>query len=197
MTTENLSMLAAVADRVGRDHAATDAAAAERLAESATILLEVIAALRGAWRAMASRVGTASTMSAAGTTTEHASWTGLYLAGDGPKQVAPVLVGGTNASRGKYAGTRLFLRGYDGKLVQLVYSGTWSTVPGEVSSWRSMEREVTAVDAVELYGLASLVEALEKSLRAQEQGKTTDRARQFREEAERLRAVLVLLRSSR
>lgn len=195
MTTPNLSMIRAAADLVGRDNAALEAAGAEKLAEGATCLVEVIAMLRGAWRAMSSRVAIEGTTSAEGTTAVHADWTGLALAGDGLTQSPGTLVGGSYGCRGRIGGNRLYLRGYDGKLVQLVYAGNWSTVPGEVSSWKATAREVTAVDAVELYGLVPVLESLDTALRQQAEGKTRDRAAQLRGDAEVIRSVTNLLRA--
>lgn len=202
MTTPNLSMIRAAADLVGRDHSALEAAGAEKLAEGATCLVEVIAMLRGAWRAMSSLVAVESTTSSAGTTTVPADWRGLVLTGDGPKQLGDTRFGvnveraiGAKVERGRYSGTRLFLRGYDGKLIQHIYDGHWSTVPREVSSWKATEREVNAVDAVELYGLVPILTSLDTALHAQAEGKTRDRAAQLRGDAEVIRSVTNLLRA--
>jgi len=200
MDTETITDLRSVAEQVGRSLDALDAAGAAALAERATILHEVIQAVGPALRALASQVGLASVTTSAGTIVEPAPWRGLYLGGAGPTTGAPT-VRGPISSRGRYSGTRLMLR-QDGELVELVYDGPWSTVPGEVSRWKATERIVSPVEAVKTYGLDRLIGEMETALRKQFQADKTSsgaerRVAKLADEADRLRALRILIRGWR
>jgi hypothetical protein len=191
----NLAAIRATAKTVAREKDDLDAAGRELRTEKAKLLESVIQALKPALPAMCSVVGLSQTYSQAGATTDPAGWRGLYLAGDGPTGFEAAVVG-KKADRGRYIGERLMLR-QDGVLVLLTYDGPWSTVPGEVSSWRATERVMTSVEALGSYDIETLIGALQEALAAQAGGGSPRRAAALREKAERLKALATLVRSWR
>lgn len=195
MQTEALASLRLAAETIGRDNSALEAAGAAALTQRAALLEDVIAAIRPALRAISSRVGASLTESRAGTTSEPFPWRGCYLAGSGPERVKPTLSSGDQL-RARYGGKRLMLRA-DGVLVELSYDGPWSTVPGEVSSWKASEQTVPSTSVVARYDLEAILGELAKVLEAQSDGNAAKRAQQLAEQAERLRSLRTLLRSWR
>lgn len=205
---ENITELRAVAQRVADQHADLEQAGEAIRAEKAGILRQVLEAVRPAARALAAPVGIGMTCGGrAGNTIEPASWRGLYLAGQGPTLVdrvavpQPEMKRAAFPERGRHAGARLLLRA-DGALVELSYDGPWSTVPGEVTKWTATPRAINDVEATKRYGLEGIFGELKDALRkAAQKDKATDgmerRAEKFNADADRVHALLTLIRSWR
>lgn len=201
MDSEQLTAINQTAEQVGRAHAALDVAAAHALAARATMLREIIGAFGPSLRALASQIGRTSTTTSGGTTVEPFPWRGIYLAGDGPSTGKASEFSAQGGSRGRFFGTRLILK-VDGSLVELSYDGPWSTVPGEVSKWTATDRAINDVEATKRYGLEGIFGELKDALRkAAQKDKATDgmerRAEKFNADADRVHALLTLIRSWR
>jgi hypothetical protein len=95
--------------------------------------------------------------------------------------------------RGRYSGTRLIYRD-DGALVELAYSGAFTTVPGEVSAWKADEGAIPAAAAAARYDLDAIFAALHRALEAQADGAAARKAAELRAGARRLRDVATLVR---
>lgn len=203
MTPQNAAELArarAAAQDVAANHADLELAGADCRAARAEFLERFLEAVRPAARSLGGPVALAMTVSPAGTTTEPAGWRGLYLDGLGPKicNRTPVEQPGLKRAawpeRGRHAGTRLLLRD-DGALVELVYDGPWSNVPGETSSWRATATELAPGEALERgYKKDVILEAIGVALQAQAEGAAPVRAAELRGKAARIRAFSQLLR---
>jgi hypothetical protein len=197
---KKVQQIGELATRVGRAHEAHDQAWRAKRAADADLLVEVIEKVRPGLRAICSRVAASGTRSSAGVTTEPAVFRGVLLAGDNPVgHAGPTSVAGPTengvVARGRYGGTDLFLT-EAGSLVQLRYSGNWSTVPGEVSRWGSEVVGMNAAEAAIEYPLDELMDHLAAALATQAEGATPRRIAQLSEQAERVRALLTLVRSS-
>jgi hypothetical protein len=190
-----LKELRATAEAVGAQTAALDVAGLDASMASAELLAAVLDALRPALRAICSPVAVYSTTTGAGTTTEPSGWRGLYLAGDGPQIVGRHQLD-DGAVRGRYGGERLMLRD-DGQLVVLRYEGPWSNVYRETSSWTATAAVVDAGAAAGRYDVPGILDALAQALAAQARGGAPARAAKLREKAERLQALVILVRSWR
>jgi hypothetical protein len=194
MSSPNLTQTRALADAVGLDHAELEDSAKALREANGALLAANIDALAGALRALCSAVGVAGELSGAGYTVENAPWRGLYLAGDGPTVEGRVAAG--PHMRGRHGGARLFLD-ERGDLVEMTYSGPWSNVPGEVSRWKTTHVYLTYVEAAEKYGLATILDRLAAALAEQAGGASRVTAARLREKAERVLALVKLVRSWR
>lgn len=92
---------------------------------------------------------------------------------------------------GHYEGRDLYIS-TSGALIEIAYTGTFSTEQGGVSGWRCKEEEIPAVDAVERYGLNALVSAVSSAL-SRYIDKCRDSPETYRRRARKVRAVCVLL----
>jgi hypothetical protein len=194
MTESKLKQLRSTAAAVGKQAAALDVAGTDASLAKGELLAAVIDAIKPALRAICSKVAIGSTITDAGTTTEPASWRGLYLAGDGPclvdRKTSP------DGIRGRWGGDRLMLRA-DGHLVTLRYQGPWTNVRGEVSKWTAEAIPTDAVSATGRWNLDVMIGSISNAVMAQANGASPRRAAQLRESAERIRALVVLVQSWR
>jgi hypothetical protein len=194
---KKVQQIGELATRVGRAHEAHDQAWRAKRAADADLLVELIEKVRPGLRAICSRVAASGTRSSAGVTTLPAVFRGVLLATDSPlPRGGPASTpDAKDERRGRYGGRDLFLS-EAGELVLLRYSGTWSTVPGEISRWGSEVGTITPAEAAIEYPLDELMDHLAAALATQAEGATPRRIAQLSEQAERVRALLTLVRSS-
>lgn len=185
---ENLSALAE--DVAARDAALQVAIETEHDA-AAELLRRVLATVKPALRAIASRpviryrVWWPDSVSTADETT-RATWAGRRVSGDGVEEDHP------RANEGSYEGSSLYLRA-DGEFVRLSYSGSWSRWQGASSEWSADEATLSIEEVARRYKVADIVEGLTDALERYVKGHAMDRAKQARERADKLRAVAQLI----
>lgn len=196
---DNLKAIRATAERVERDLGELDAAGAVLREASAALLAATVDAYRPALRALGSTVGASSTTTtnAAGgmTSVEPFPWRGVWVGGDGPTLIARESAGPLMA-RGRHGGTRLILDTV-GQFAELSYEGPWSNVPGEVSSWTASVSLLAPITVVERYNVNVVLDKLAAALAAQANGTSPERAVLLREKADRIQALVKLVRSWR
>lgn len=183
-----LSQLQHQAVGVATAVAANEEAMADKKTASVELLDAVVEAVRPALRAMSSRIVTSRVTSGAGTTETALDEPGLYLTCIGPPRDRP----GPYATAGSWQGTDLFLC-REGSFVMLSYDGELDRAG--VSKWAAAVVELATRDIVDMFPLPVVLDAIARAMSAQANGNTTKRTEQIRNQADRLRALVTLVRS--
>lgn len=191
---KKLAQIAAGARDVAEAHNAYDEAWAEDREAHSELLAAIVNAVRPALAALASRISIALTRTAAGTTTEPAAFRGVYLVCDTGALGAPRMLP-SPGERGPYGGRCLCIT-MAGEFVELRYSGTWSKVKGEASSWTAVvERKEPIAVAIE-WDVQAILTRLADLLVEQQLGRKGQATQELLERADRIRAIAKLARSS-
>lgn len=155
---------------------------------SVELLDAVVNAVRPALRAMSSRIVTSRITSPAGTTETALDEPGLYLTCLPPMRDRP----GPYITAGAWQGTDVFLC-REGSFVMLSYDGEANR--DGVSKWAGAVVELASRDVVDMFPLPVVMDAIARAMATQANGNTTRRTEQIRNQADRLRALVTLVRS--
>ena len=192
VTSETLATLATTAATVATQHEAfTVARTTEREAEAA-LLGRIITTVKPALRALASAIKSRDYQTAGrnGCNPVHTYDTfddrGVCLV-DGFDHDKD-----ETGNRGTNSGSRLYLLD-DGRLAEVEREGTWSRWQGEPDTWEATLTIVSAVEAVDRYELADMIEALNTKLAEQLKGAKPVRTKAAQARASKLAAVASLM----
>lgn len=191
----DLPTLTTLAGQAAAIQADLDAAAAAERTAAAAALRAVIAAAQPALRSIAGRIRTSCRTEWHGQYTEdvtdHYSVRGVYL---GAGRAGPTAQQGPDDTRGRYAGSDLYLLA-DGTLLTLHYDGDWSRWQGATSEWTADIAVLSIEDALAAHGAAapeSVADRLAEALRSVIAGAAPERAKALRARADRLAAIAAL-----
>ena len=187
METEKIEAISKAATAVAADYEANQAAIGlERDTEAAVLELAIKAALPGL-KAVAGRVQTKCTTrwhnGYSSDVKEKSTDRFIALAGDGATADHP------RDDRGGYEGYRLLLSAV-GRLFEVTYTGHWSRWQGEGGSLETEWKELTPRQAMDVYDLEDLVDAITKAV--QGVASRAEKTKAALERADRLQAILKL-----
>ena len=189
---ESIDKIAATAPVVAAARAELDASHEDVLAGETALLERVVELVRPALKAISSRVAVfgGEKVNQFFYETEYAQWRGISLAQDkpGPKQK---LVGTINDS-GPFEGWDLFLAD-DGTFRELEYTGRWTKWVDQDSTYRAVERVMTAREVADEYDVEPMLGRIARAIEQQCGDGMPKRTTKNVERAARLRAVVTLL----
>jgi len=192
MTEETIQGLSTLAAQVSAEHAASLAAIAARDAAEAKVLDAVVAAVRPALRAVASRIPTSGKhyWVTSTETDEDASYSdahGLLVAGHSkPERDHP------RANAGAFEGAALYLLP-DGTWLELTFDGRWTKWQGATTEWTSTPATLTTAEVVDQYSFESIVPRIQEAV-TKAAGSREKATRAALERAEKLGAIAALLK---
>jgi len=194
METETLNQIETLAKTVEAQHVALVSAIAEENKADALLLEAVIAKLGGALPALCSRPKIEYRCTGLATdsqreSSKRAAWRGMCVSDKWPGAIED----NPRSNSGAYEGTDLFIRD-DGSFVELEYTGSWSRWQGSISAWESSERELTIQEVASEYEINPIVGHILRHLSEYANGNASKRAAQARERAEKIGALLHLLK---
>lgn len=195
---QTLTKIETLTLEVAAVHAEHEAASKLAVDADAALLERVVAMIKPALPALASRVQISSRTTGLAdadrerTTDAYADWRGVYVklteyaAGPERERLFP------RANDGDYVGVDLFLD-VDGRFYELEYAGRWSKYQSSTSGWEARVRPMALSEVADEYDGEEIAKALLGSLERTQQGALGKRAEQLRAKAARLQAVAALL----